>query len=170
MRQYWLTMIHDRRALLKYIWREEDVVLNVIKDSIAKLDPWNMQKLIAGLLTAMGFQAVEKGKGPDGGVDVLAYHDIFGLEQPLIKAQVKHWKRKVSSKEVQQLTGAHPLEARSLFFSTNGFTKNALEVANQASVRIIEIDELVEMIVEWYEEMPGEVKALVPLQKMYVPK
>lgn len=65
------------------------------------MDEWKMQKLVAGLLTAMELQTIEKGKGPDGGVDVVAYHDIFELEKPLIKVQVKHWKRKVSSRKVQ---------------------------------------------------------------------
>lgn len=143
--------------------------MDVIKDTIAKLDPWEMQKLVAVLLAAMGFHTEEKGKGPDGGVDVLAYNDIFGMEVPLIKAQVKHWKKKVSSREVQQLTGAHPLEARSLFISTCGFTPNALHVASQASVRVVDLDELVRLVVEWYEEMPVDVKELIPLRKMYVP-
>ncbi|MFD2046603.1 restriction endonuclease [Ornithinibacillus salinisoli] len=165
-----MTLIEDRRELLRYILREEDVVLNVIKDNIEDLDPWEMQKLVAGLLVAMGFHAEDRGKGPDGGVDVLAYNDALGMEKPMIKVQVKHRKKKVASKEVQQLIGANPLDARSLFISTSGFTPNALSVASQASVRIIDLDELIRMVVEWYEEMPGTVKALVPLRKIYVPE
>jgi restriction system protein len=165
-----MTQINDRRELLKYIFREKDVVLSVIKDSIANLDPWEMQKLVAGLLTAMGFQTEETGKGPDGGVDVLAYNDIMGRENPMIKVQVKHWKKKVSSREVQQLIGAHPLEARSLFVSTSGFSDNAIRVAEQASVRDIDLDKLVRLVLERYEEMPVEVKALIPLRRMYVPE
>ncbi|WP_155982712.1 hypothetical protein [Paucisalibacillus sp. EB02] len=44
MRQYWMTMINDKRALLKYILRNGDVVLNVIKDRIATLDAWKMHR------------------------------------------------------------------------------------------------------------------------------
>lgn len=62
------------------------------------------------------------------------------------------------------------MDASSLFISTGGFTSNALDIANQYSVRVIELDELVNLVMDWYEEMPPDVKGLIPLRRIYVPE
>jgi len=60
----------------------------MIEDKVDKLDPWQMQDLIGGLLQAMKYNVKISPKGPDGGVDILAFKDAFGFEQPIIKVQV----------------------------------------------------------------------------------
>lgn len=155
---------------LMQICIQEHVEIEMIKEKITGLDPWEMQKLAEGLLIAMGYYTRESTKGPDGGVNILAYKDALGFQQPIVKTQVKHRKRKTSSKEIQQLLGAHPMDARCLFISTSGYTANALHVANQYSVRLIEMDELLRMVVEWYEKMPFDVKEMLPLRRVYVPE
>ncbi|AMQ07796.1 hypothetical protein AZE41_18640 [Sporosarcina psychrophila] len=50
-------------------------------------------------------------KGPDGGVEILAFNDAFGFEKPFIKAKVKHWKASATAPEVQPLLGANPNDA-----------------------------------------------------------
>lgn len=142
----------------------------MIEDKVDKLDPWQMQDLVGGLLQAMKYNVRISPKGPDGGVDILAYKDAFGFEQPIIKVQVKHRKSTASAPEVQQLLGANPLKANCLFVSTGGFTSQAIIVAKQNSVKLIDLEELVQLIVEWYELMPNDTRALLPLQKMYVPE
>ncbi|MFA1739360.1 restriction endonuclease [Lysinibacillus fusiformis] len=142
----------------------------MIEDKVDKLDPWQMQDLVAGLLQAMKYNVKISPKGPDGGVDILAYKDAFGFEQPIIKVQVKHRKSTTGSPEVQQLLGANPLKANCIFVSTGGFTSQAITVAKQNGVKLIDLEELVQLIIEWYELMPNDTRALLPLQKMYVPE
>jgi len=77
-----------------------------------------MQDLVAGLIEAMGYQVQVSDKGPDGGIDVLAHRDAFGFEKPVIKVQDKHRKQSTGSPEIQQLLGAHPIDASCLFVST----------------------------------------------------
>lgn len=48
-----------------------------------------MERLVAGLLKAMGYCARVMPKGPDGGKDVVASPDALGLESPRIIAEVK---------------------------------------------------------------------------------
>ncbi|BBW96478.1 restriction endonuclease [Geobacillus icigianus] len=151
----------------------EDLVgkaLMMIQDKVDKLDPWQMQDLVAGLLQAMGYNVQVSPKGPDGGVDVLAYKDAFGFEKPIIKVQVKHRKSAASAPEIQQLLGANPIDANCLFVSTGGFTSHAETVANRNSVKLVDLEELVTLIVHWYEKMPNDARALLPLQKIYVPE
>ncbi|MFD1362857.1 restriction endonuclease [Lentibacillus salinarum] len=148
----------------------EGIAQGLIEDKIDRLDPWEMERLTAGLLVAMGYYVEEPAKGPDGGVDVLASKDAFGFQKPIIKTQVKHRKSKAESKEIQQLLGAHPMDSSCLFISTGGFTSNALTVAKQYSVRVIDMEQLVKMLVDWYENMPSDIKGLMPLRKMYIPE
>ena len=142
----------------------------MIEDKVDKLDPWRMQDLVGGLLQAMKYNVKISPKGPDGGVDILAYKDAFGFEQPIIKVQVKHRKSTAGAPEIQQLLGANPLKANCLFVSTGGFTSQATIVAKQNGVKLIDLEELVQLIIEWYEMMPNDTRALLPLQKMYVPE
>ena len=144
--------------------------LVMIEDKVDKLDPWQMQDIVGGLLQAMKYNVRISPKGPDGGVDILAYKDAFGFEKPIIKVQVKHRKSAAGSPEVQQLLGANPLEANCLFVSTGGFTSHAEAVAKHNSVKLLDLEELVQLIVQWYEYMPNDARALLPLQKMYVPE
>lgn len=151
----------------------EDLVnkaLVMVQDKVDKLDPWQMQELVGGLLQAMDYNVRVSPKGPDGGVDVLAYKDAFGFEKPIIKVRVKHRKSSASAPEIQQLLGANPIDANSLFVSTGGFTSQAEAVARHNSVRLVDLEELVDLVVKWYENMPNDVRALLPLQKMYVPE
>lgn len=142
----------------------------MIEDKVDKLDPWQMQDLVGGLLQAMKYNVRISPKGPDGGVDILAYKDAFGFEKPIIKVQVKHRKSSASAPEIQQLLGANPLDANCLFVSTGGFTSHAEAVAKHNSVRLLDLQELVQLVVHWYEQMPNDARALLPLQKMYVPE
>ncbi|MED3791069.1 restriction endonuclease [Niallia alba] len=151
----------------------EDLVnkaLVMVQDKVDKLDPWQMQELVGGLLQAMGYNVQVSPKGPDGGVDVLAYKDAFGFEKPIIKVQVKHRKSSAGAPEIQQLLGANPIDANCLFVSTGGFTSHAEAVAKHNSVRLVDLEKLVDLVVKWYEQMPNDIRALLPLQKMYVPE
>lgn len=60
----------------------------LVSDLISRLDPYEFQDMVAGLLRAMGFRAVSCSPGPDRGVDIVAHPDPSGFERPHIKAQV----------------------------------------------------------------------------------
>lgn len=143
---------------------------SMISDKIDLLDPWQIQEVVGGLLQAMKYNVRVSPKGPDGGVDVLAFKDAFGFEKPIIKVQVKHRKSTSGSPEIQQLLGANPREGNSLFVSTGGFSNQALAVAKQEGVKTVDLEELVELIIQWYDKMPNEVRALLPLKKIYIPE
>lgn len=141
----------------------------MVEDAVDKLDPWQMQELVAGLLRAMGYQTTVSPPGPDGGVDVLAHKDAFGFEKPIIKVQVKHRRAATGAPEVQQLLGANPIDANSIFVSTGGFTSHAMNVAKHNGVKTIDLTELVQLVLQRYEDLLVETKALLPLKKIYVP-
>ena len=143
--------------------------MTLLEDAIYQLDPWQMQELVGGLLEAMGYQVRVSSKGPDQGVDVIAHRDAFGFEKPIIKVQVKHRKMAAGGPEIQQLLGASPIDANCLFVSTGGFTSQAKTIAQQHQVKLLDLTELVNLVVDWYEKMPAEKQAILPLRKVYVP-
>lgn len=141
----------------------------LVEDQVDKLDPWELQELVGGLLRAMNYTVRVSPPGPDGGVDIHASKDAFGFEKPIIKVQVKHRNSSSGSPEIQQLLGANPLGASCLFVSTGGFTRAAVSVAAQNGVKLVDLQSLVELIFEWYEKMPNDTRALLPLKRMYIP-
>jgi len=52
---------------------------------------------------------------------------------------------------------------------TGGFTPSAKTVAQQNSVKLLDLSELVELVREWYEKITVEKKELLPLRKVYAP-
>ena len=71
--------------------------IELIKDRVSQLSWEDMERLVAGMLKAMGYCARVTPKGPDGGRDVIASPDALGLESPRIVAEVKHRKGAIGS-------------------------------------------------------------------------
>jgi len=93
-----------------------------IADLIHALDPYDFQDLVAGVLRAMGFEAVSTPPGPDIGFDIVAHPDAFGFEQRLIKAQVKHKQSTSGGPEMRSFIGTLRSGEKGIFVSTGGFT------------------------------------------------
>ena len=130
-----------------------------------------MQELVAGTLRAMGYKTRVSPQGADRGKDIVASPDGLGLEQPRIVVEVKHRIGQMSSPEIRSFLGGRHKDDRGLYVSTGGFTKDAKYEAERASIplTLIDIDDLVELVVENYEKMDIETRALLPLTKIYWP-
>jgi len=70
--------------------REESIEKagELIEDHITKLDPYELQDLVAGILRAMGYKTRVSGPGADRGVDIFASPDGLGLQEPRILSHV----------------------------------------------------------------------------------
>lgn len=142
-----------------------------IKDRISRLDPYELQDLVAGLLRAMNYKTRVASPGPDRGIDILASPDGFGLEQPRIVVEVKHRKGTMGAQEIRTFLGGRHKDDKGLYVSTGGFTKDARYEADRGSipVMLMDMDQLVEAVLEHYEAMDTETKVLLPLVKIYWP-
>lgn len=142
-----------------------------IKDKISRLDPYELQDLVAGVLRAMGYKTSVSAPGPDRGVDILASPDGFGFEQPRIVVECKHRSGAMGSQEIRSFLGGRHKDDKGLYVSTGGFSKDARYEAERANipVTLMDIDQLVEAVVEHYEKMDTETRVLLPLVKLYWP-
>lgn len=143
----------------------------LIQDRLSALDWSQFQELVAGVLAAAGYKSRVSPAGPDRGVDIVAHPDRFGFEEPVVKVQVKHRKGAASAPEVRSFVGSLRERECGLFVSTGGFTTDALREPDRTSRRLMLIDgeEFVDMLLEYYEKLNPEIQALVPLRKVYIP-
>lgn len=142
-----------------------------IKDRFLRLDWEEMQELTADLLRAMGYKTRVSPRGPDRGRDIVASPDGLGLEDPRILVEVKHRERsQMGAPEVQRFIGALK-NAKGVYVSTRGFTKEARYVADSsnAPLTLVDSDELARLIVQYYDSFDSDSRALIPLRKIYWP-
>ena len=144
----------------------------LIKDKLLKLTWQEMQSVVAGLLRAMGYKTKVSPDGPDRGKDIIASPDGLGLEQPRIFVEVKHRKGAMGAPEIRTFIGGRDHQNdRCLYVSTGGFSTEAKYEAERAKVplTLIDSDDLVELLIEYYEATDTELRTLVPLRKTYWP-
>jgi restriction system protein len=143
----------------------------LIADLISRLDPYDFQDLVAGVLRAMGFRAVSTPPGPDRGVDIVAHPDPFGFERPRIKVQVKHRKGSVGGPEMRSFLGTLRAGDSGLYVSTGGYTNDAALEAERSRepVTLLDRDDFIRLLIEHYDVLEPEYKAQVPLRKVWVP-
>jgi restriction system protein len=143
-----------------------------VKDKIVKLDDQEMEELLAGLLRAMGFKATVSPVGPDRGVDVIASPDGLGLQEPRIKAEVKHRKTTpIGSQEVRSFIGVLRQGDRGIYLSTGGFTREARYEAERSNIplTLLDLDGLARLIETHYDSFDTEARTLLPLIKVLWP-
>ncbi len=142
-----------------------------VRTYLKKIHPYSLQDLVAALLEGMGYHvAWSAPPGKDGGVDVIAYSDPLGTSGPRIKVQVKRWESRAPVDEVRSfisLLGQHDI---GLFVCTGGFTKDAEEHArNQENRRVtlMDADALFQLWIEYYDRVPQQSRALLPIRPIY---
>ena len=143
-----------------------------IEDAIAKLDWEQLQELVAGIIRAMGYKTRVSSPGPDRGVDIFASPDGLGLEEPRIFVEVKHRPNvRIGSQDVRSFLGGRKQGDRCLYVSVGGFTREAEyeKDRSQIPIEFIPMSRLRELLVEYYEALDSETRALVPLKRVYLP-
>lgn len=152
---------------------KEDIIEKArefIKDKVYRLDWEEMQELAAGVLRGMGYKTRVSPKGPDRGKDIQASPDGLGLEDPRIKVEVKHRRGQMGAKEIRSFIGGLS-GAKGIYISTGGFSTEAKYEAERASmpVTLVDIDMLVTLIIQYYDNFDIETRTLLPLIKIYWP-
>lgn len=143
----------------------------ILKRLAQELKGHPFAQFVAQLLAAMGYRTRVSPEGPDGGIDIIAHKDELGFEPPIIKVQVKSGEGNVGSPEVQALYGTVESREHGLLVTLGSFTAVARGFArNKSNLRLIDGDELVDLILQHYEELDSRYKGLIPLKRVYVPE
>lgn len=153
-------------------WEQVEKSNEFIEDRMAKLGPYELQDLVAGILRAMGYKTRVSPPGADRGVDIFASPDGLGLQEPRIFVEVKHrLKSAIGSPDLRAFLGGRKSTDRCLYVSTGGFSKDASYEADRASVplTLIDLPRLRELLLSHYESLDQETRQLVPLTRLYWP-
>ena len=150
----------------------EDEAFNGIRDFVIGKNPYEFQDFVAELLRAMGYFISEVAqRGPDGGIDIIAYTDPLGTRPPRIIVQVKHRPNdSISSDEVQKLAGTLKRNSDVGIFVTSGnFSKPAIKEARESRehIELIDFNRLISLWQEYYAKLNDEQKNLLPLHPIY---
>jgi restriction system protein len=143
-----------------------------IKDKVISLAWEEMQELVAGILRAMNYKTRVSPQGSDRGKDIVASPDGLGFEQPRIVVEVKHRpNQQMGSQDIRSFLGGRHKDDRGLYVSTGGFSREAKYEADRASIplTLMDIDDLVETTVEYYEQLDLATRTLIPLSRIYWP-
>ncbi|AUQ71017.1 restriction endonuclease [Phaeobacter inhibens] len=142
----------------------------VIKRLMSELSGHQFEEFMAHLLECMGYTARVTPKSGDGGVDVIAHMDPLGFQPPIVKVQCKRTTSQTPRSDVDQLLGTLGDGEYGLFVNLGSFARGAVELErNRAKLRLINGDQLVELIFEHYAALAPRYRAMIPLKQIFVP-
>lgn len=139
----------------------------VLKELSRNLKGYALESFVADLLNAMGYRTQLSPQGGDSGIDITAYKDEL---PPRILVQVKSQDGGIREATIQSLKGAMREGDYGLFISLSGYTKNARKYLDSTPIiRGIDGDELVTLVLKYYENLSSKYKKIIPLERVYIP-
>jgi restriction system protein len=125
---------------------------------------------VAHLLETMGYRTQVSPEGPDRGIDIVAHKDPLGLEPPIIKVQCKSTEGQIGSPDVSGLLGTLGPTELGLVVTLGRFSGDAKNLGrDRSNLRLIDGEELVDLILEHYESFSPEYKRKLPMRRVFVP-
>jgi restriction system protein len=143
----------------------------VLKRLAQELKGHPFADFVAHLLNTMGYRTRVSPEGPDGGIDIVAHKDELGFEPPIIKVQVKSSEGSIGDPAVSALHGKVGNSEFGLLVTLGTFTTQAKNFAkSKGNLRLIDGDELVQLVFQHYHQFDSRYKGLLPLRRVYVPE
>lgn len=141
----------------------------VLKQLARDLKGTPFELFVAHLLECMGYHA-RLSRINEPSVDIIAHKDQLGIEPPIIKVQVKSGEGTVGDRDVSALYGKLSQGEYGLFVTLGEFSNEALRFErSKSNLRLIDGDEVVQLIFSNYEKFDTRYKGLLPLQRVYIP-
>lgn len=127
---------------------------------------------VGHLLECMGYHTRISPEGTDGGIDIIAHKDELGFEPPIIKVQVKSTDKDIGEPAIRDLSGViQGTNEFGLFVTLGRFGSKAVIFARgRSNLRLIDGNDLVNLIFQYYEQFDSSYKALIPLKRVYIPE
>ena len=142
-----------------------------VADYLTSMNPYDLQKLVAALLRAMGYHVSWIAPpGKDGGLDILAWNDPLGTRPPRIKVQVKRHDAAIGVSDLRSFMAILGEGDVGIFVCTGGFSKDAQDEARTQQTRkvtLLDLEKLYELWVEHYSKIDQDSKEYLPLKPIY---
>ena len=147
---------------------EEQITDRIIDRIRQRFLGTKLEYLIAEILRASGYHALETRKGPDGGIDVLAGQGDMGFGHPRLCVQVKSGRSPVDIADYDRLLGSiNTFGAdHGLLVSLGDFTR-AVRNRNESSffqIRLWGPSDILDRLLETYDDLPPDIRSEIPLR------
>jgi restriction system protein len=143
----------------------------ILKQLAQELKGHPFADFVAQLLQAMGYRTRVSPEGPDAGVDIIAHKDELGFEPPIVKVQVKSTEGAVGDPMVSGFYGKVTHGEYGLLITLGSFTAQARNFErSKSNLRLIDGEELVQLVLQHYESFDSRYKGLLPLKRVYIPE
>lgn len=130
-----------------------------------------LTRLVAAILKAQGYTVWQSPEGVDGGADILATNGMLGFGNQTICVEVKSGVGTIDRPTVDKLLGAMSKfnANHGLFVAWGGFKQHVQkDMANCFfRLRLWSQDELLEQLFSVYDKMDDELKAQLPLKRVW---
>jgi len=150
---------------------EESADDQIAKLIIARFKGHGLTRLVEAILKAQGYTTYRSPEGADGGADILAGAGPLGFGSPRLCVEVKSQDLPIDRSTVDKLLGAvHKFGAdEGLFVSWSGYKSNVQKelAASFFKVRLWSQKELLENLLENYDRLDAEIKAELPLKRIW---
>jgi restriction system protein len=144
----------------------------ILKFIQAKFKGHDLARLVNAVLKAQGYKTEVSPPGPDGGVDILAGSGSLGFDQPRLCVQVKSGSGAEGQRTFNELLGVVSKFAsqQGLLVSWGGFTNPVKLDARKDffRIRLWDQGDVVDAVLQNYERLDDEVKAELPLKRIWV--
>jgi restriction system protein len=128
-----------------------------------------LEGFVVHLLEKMGYHARQTPKS-NPSVDIIAHRDDFGFEPPLIKCQVKTEGDLVKLAPVEKLCSRVNPKEYGLFITLSSYNRQVYRYAEtQSNLRLINGYDLVDIILEYYDDLDTKYKNTISLNKIFLP-
>ncbi|MFS2113062.1 restriction endonuclease [Herbaspirillum frisingense] len=138
----------------------------------ARFKGHGLTRLIEGILKAQGYTTYRSPEGADGGADILAGSGPLGFSAPRLCIEVKSEDSPIGREPVDKLLGAMTKfnADQGLFVAWGGFKRNVQkELASQFfRLRLWTQKEILEQLFEQYERLDEDLKAELPLKRVWM--
>lgn len=137
----------------------------------ARFKGHDLTRLVEAILKAQGYTTYRSPEGADGGADILAGAGPLGFGSPRLCVEVKSEANPIDRPTVDQLLGAVAKFGadEGLFVSWSGFKSNVQKelAASFFRVRLWTQKELLEQLFAHYDRLDDDLKAELPLKRIW---
>lgn len=149
----------------------EEMAWEQIQQFLQAMNPYDFQELVADLLRAMDYHvAWIAPPGKDRGIDIIAYTDPLGANNPRIKVQVKHRDQSTTVDGLRAFMSVLGADDLGIFVASGGFTADAKEEARtqeRRKITLIDLETLFDLWVEHYSKLTQDGRRRLPLKPIY---
>jgi restriction system protein len=161
----------DGREVAQTFEVAEEQAWQEVDQFLARMNPYDLQHLVAALLKAMGYHvAWVAPPGKDGGVDILAFSDPLGSRPPRIKVQVKRQSDKVRVEGLRSFLALLGDSDVGIFVNTGGFTRDAHDEARTQEKRritLLDAEKLFDLWIEHYPKLDDSARRRMPARPIW---